>query len=142
MLDLWAILGGISLGLGLSIIAGLIIGVAEGMGMLRKMPEMLDIEDEEELEELERRHAEELRNDTAFHVGSLIISLLAQVLAGYYTAYWADFSPYLHAGAVGALAVAITFLFDWRKYAPAWIMWAWVALAIPASLAGAWIFAG
>lgn len=83
-----------------------------------------------------------LRNDTAFQAGTLIISLLAQVLAGYYTAYWADFSPYLHASIMGALAAAITFLFDWRKYGPAWVMWTWVLLAIPASLAGAWIFAG
>ncbi len=139
MLDFWAILGGLALSMGLSFLAGLVVGIADGMGMLRQAPDLLETEGEEELEELERRLARDLRNDTTFHIGTLIISLLAQVLAGYYTALWADFSPWLHAGLMGALAVAITFLFDWRKYAPAWVMWAWVFLAVPASLAGAWM---
>lgn len=93
-------------------------------------------EDEErELDE----HFSNLRHDNGLHIGILAIALLAQVLAGYYTALWADFSPWLHAGLLGLITIALTFFFDWRKHGPAWAMWAWVSLALPAALAGAWL---
>lgn len=93
-------------------------------------------EDEErELDE----HFSHLRHDNGFHIGILAIALLAQVLAGYYTALWADFSPWLHAGLLGLITVALTFFFDWRKHGPAWAKWAWISLALPATLAGAWL---
>lgn len=142
MLDIWAILGGLALDMGLSLVIGLVIGIADGMGMLRQLPDMPEPEAEEDWEELERRREEALRNDTGFQAGLLVISLLVQAVAGYYTAYWADAAPYLNAGVMGLLNIILTHLFDWRKYAPAWFMRTWDALAIPAALFGAWILVG
>lgn len=150
MLDWLAIFGGLTLTWGINIAAGIIIGIAAGMDMSHANPDLRDAEDsgmpgralKNDANEAHRRFAEALRGDRFFHAASLLISLLAQAIAGYYTAAWADNSSFLHAAIMGALSVAVTFLFDWRDYAPAWLMWAWVALAVPASLAGAWLATG
>ena len=150
MLDWMAILGGLALGMGISIAAGIIIGIASMLDLARSSsdpsdaagPPDMDRSLPDDPEEAHQHMMESLQGDSLFHVASLVISLLAQAIAGYFTASWADSAPFLHAAVMGGLAVAMTFLFDWRAYAPAWAMWAWVLLAVPASLAGASLATG
>ena len=150
MLDWSAILGGLALGMGISIAAGIFIGIASILDLARSSsdasgpagPHATNRPLPDDPEEARQQMMDSLQADSLFHVASLVISLLAQAIAGYFTASWADSAPFLHAAVMGGLAMAITFLFDWRSYGPAWLMWTWVLMAVPATLAGAWLATG
>ena len=133
MLDWMAILGGLMVGFGVSLLVAVLVGALEVISYRRETGIDVLTADEAENERFFAR----LREDATFQVGALVISLLTDVLAGYLTAQWADTAPLVHAGIVGALSIALTWLIDWREVTPAWSMYLWTALAIPAALAGA-----
>jgi len=133
MLDWAAILGGLAIGLGLSLLLAVLIGALEIVSYRRETGiDVLTADTEED-----ERFFARLREDTTFQLGALVASLLTDVLAGYFTAQWADTAPLVHAGIVGAISIGVTWLVDWRDVTPAWSMYAWTLLAIPATLAGA-----
>ena len=138
MLDWAAIIGGLAIGFGISLLAGVLVGVLEVVSYRRETGIDVFTADDSEDERIFAR----LREDTTFQVGGLIISLLSDVLAGYFAAHWADAAPLAHAGIVGALSVALTWLVDWRDITPPWSMYLWTLLAVPAALAGAWLEMG
>ncbi len=133
MLDWAAILGGLAIGLGLSLMLAVLVGALEVISYRRETGiDVLTAGEEED-----ERFFARLREDTTFQLGALVASLLTDVLAGYFAAQWADTAPLVHAGIVGAISIALTWLVDWRDVTPAWSMITWTLLAIPATLAGA-----
>ncbi len=146
-IDIWAILGGLAISLGLSAVLGIAVGIAEALADIRQREAELgrELEDDEleaEGERAERRMLARLRDDNTFQLGTLLASLLAQALGGYYTALWAGAAPLLNAALMGLAALALTLMFDTGDITPRWSRWAWMLLALPATLAGAFICCG
>ena len=133
-LDWLAVLGGLAVGFGVMMVIAIIIAIVE-FASIHKETGLDVLEDEESFNKMME---ERLLKDTHFQVAILILSLLTDMLGGYYTARWADHSPYLHAGIMGAFGIALSWSVDWRSVTPLWHMLAWTLLGIPAALLGAW----
>ena len=138
MLDWMAIVGGLVIGFGISLLVAVLVVALEVISYRRETGNDVFADDGAE----DERFFARLREDTTFQVGALIISLLSDVLAGYFAAHWADAAPLMHAGIVGVLSVAITWLVDWRDVTQPWSMYLWTLLAVPAALAGGWLEMG
>lgn len=73
MLDWAAIIGGLAIGFGISLLAGVLVGVLEVVSYRRETGIDVFTADDSEDERIFAR----LREDTTFQVGGLIISLLS-----------------------------------------------------------------
>ena len=155
-IDLWAILGGLAIAYGIVFLLSLMLGLGEAMSEARRTNRAIRRREEElgrhltedELEQLfdsewdDERITREWRQDTRFMAGLTVVALLADVLAGYYTALWADAAPLMNAAIMGAVQLPLGFLLDCKDTVPRWAFWVSTVLIMPAVLAGAVICCG
>ncbi len=139
-LDMWAILGGLAVGLGGALLLGLLLGMLAVADAARNMPDAVD-----ELEMEEAIEAEMARSfrQPGLLTGLTVFSVLITVLAGFLTARWADTAPLPNAGVMGTALVVLAVLMDrgeTRRVFPRWFVWSGYVLTIPAALAGGWLY--
>ncbi len=135
-IDIGAIFWGLAVSIGLSFIVGIILAVATGVSI--SASEELKGRDMSD-EEFARHYLENI-SDTGFLFGLVVISLLINILGGYVTARLAFGAEYSNAALMGALSVLFTLVMErGRPVLPRWALALWVAGAVPAALAGAWI---
>ncbi len=139
LLDMWAILGGLAVGLGGALLLGLLLGMLAVADAARNMPDADELEVEEAIEvEMARSFRQ-----PGLLTGLTVFSVLITVLAGFLTARWADAAPLPNAGVMGTALVVLAVLMDrgeTRRVFPRWFVWSGYVLTIPAALAGGWLY--
>ncbi len=131
-----ALFWGLAVSVGLSFIIGVVLAVVTGVSIASDE----NLADRDMSDEEFARYYLEHVSDTHFLLGLVIISLLVNALGGYVTACAAHAAPWLNAALMGLLSLLFTVLMEWRQpVLPRWVLWLWIAGAIPAALAGAWI---